>query len=68
MSAKKWLYLFITSVITIFLSLEVFYRLVPFHRHNVDYLVKGKDLESISSTVYDTVNDIILRQGTIYLG
>jgi len=35
---------------------------------NVDYLVKGKDLESVSSTVYDTVNDMILRQGTIYLG
>jgi len=34
----------------------------------VDYLVKGKNLESISSTVYDIINKKVLRQGTIYLG
>ncbi len=34
----------------------------------VDYLVKGKDLTSVSSTVYDVLNRKVLRQGTIYLG
>jgi L-threonylcarbamoyladenylate synthase len=33
----------------------------------VDYIVKGKDLNSISSTVYDCVNKRVLRQGDISL-
>lgn len=33
----------------------------------VDYIVKGKDLNSISSTVYDCVNNRVLRQGDIFL-
>jgi len=36
--------------------------------NKVDYIVKGKDLSSISSTVYDCVNNKILRQGTILIG
>lgn len=35
--------------------------------NEVDYLVKGKDLNSISSTVYDCVNKRVLRQGDIVL-
>lgn len=34
----------------------------------VDYLVKGTDLSSISSTVYDCVNKKTLRQGNIVIG
>jgi len=34
----------------------------------VDYIVKGIDLSSISSTVFDVVNQKILRQGIIKLG
>lgn len=33
----------------------------------VDYIVKGTDLSNISSTVYDVVNDKVLRQGEIIL-
>ena len=33
----------------------------------VDYVVKGKDLSSLSSTVYDCVNEKILRKGDISL-
>lgn len=33
----------------------------------VDYLVKGKNLNSLSSTVYDCVNKKVLRQGDISL-
>jgi len=33
----------------------------------VDYIVKGKDLNSISSTVYDCINQRVLRQGDIFL-
>lgn len=33
----------------------------------VDYIVKGKDLNSVSSTVYDCVNQKVLRQGDIFL-
>ena len=33
----------------------------------VDYIVKGKDLNSVSSTVYDCVNQRVLRQGDISL-
>ncbi|KFZ26985.1 MAG: Threonylcarbamoyl-AMP synthase [Candidatus Izimaplasma bacterium HR2] len=35
---------------------------------SVDYIVKGKDLSSISSTVYDCVNNKVLRQGKIEIG
>jgi L-threonylcarbamoyladenylate synthase len=35
--------------------------------NEVDYIVKGKDLNSISSTVYDCVNKRVLRQGDISL-
>lgn len=35
---------------------------------DVDYIVKGSNLSSISSTVYDVVNKKVLRQGTIKLG
>jgi L-threonylcarbamoyladenylate synthase len=34
----------------------------------VNYVVKGRDLSSISSTVYDCINDKVLRQGTIQIG
>ena len=34
----------------------------------VDFIVKGKDLSSNSSTVYDCVNKRILRQGEIKIG
>ncbi len=33
----------------------------------VDYLVKGNDLSSVSSTVYDIVNQKVLRQGEIFI-
>lgn len=33
----------------------------------VDYIVEGKDLNSVSSTVYDCVNNRVLRQGDISL-
>lgn len=33
----------------------------------VDYLVKGKDLSGISSTVYDCVGKKVLRQGEVYI-
>ena len=36
--------------------------------NSVDYIVKGKDLSSISSTVYDCVNNRVLRQGEIEIG
>lgn len=36
--------------------------------NRVDYIVKGKDLSSISSTVYDCVNNVVLRQGEIEIG
>ena len=35
--------------------------------HEVDYIVKGKDLNNLSSTVYDCTNRKILRQGDISL-
>lgn len=35
---------------------------------DVDYIIKGKNLSSISSTVFDCVNDIVLRQGEIKIG
>ena len=31
----------------------------------VDYIVKGKDLDSISSTVFDPINNKVFRQGEI---
>ncbi|MCK5387687.1 MAG: threonylcarbamoyl-AMP synthase [Candidatus Izimaplasma sp.] len=37
-------------------------------KDEVDYIVKGSDLSSISSAVYDVVNKKVLRQGTIKLG
>ena len=36
--------------------------------NDVDYIVEGTDLSSISSTVYDVVNQKVLRQGTIKIG
>jgi len=36
-------------------------------KEEVDYIVKGKDLSSVSSTVYDCVNKRVLRQGDISL-
>ena len=36
--------------------------------NDVDYIVEGTDLSSVSSTVYDTINQKVLRQGTIILG
>jgi len=33
----------------------------------VDYLVEGNDLSSVSSTVYDIVNQKVLRQGEIFI-
>ncbi len=33
----------------------------------VDYIVKGKDLNSVSSTVYDPINNKIFRQGEIII-
>jgi L-threonylcarbamoyladenylate synthase len=33
----------------------------------VDYIVKGKDLEGIASTVYDPVNKKTLRQGSVFI-
>lgn len=35
---------------------------------SVDFLINGKDLSSMSSTVYDCVNKVILRQGDIEIG
>lgn len=35
--------------------------------NQVDFIVKGKDLNSSSSTVYDCVNQRVLRQGDIFL-
>jgi len=35
---------------------------------SVDYVVKGEDLSSVSSTVYDCVNKRVLRQGKIKIG
>ena len=34
----------------------------------VDYIIEGTDLSSISSTVYDVVNKKVLRQGTVKIG
>lgn len=34
----------------------------------VEYVVKGKDLSSLSSTVYDCINKRVLRQGEIIIG
>ena len=31
----------------------------------VDYIVKGKDLSGIPSTVYDAINDKVLREGSV---
>ena len=36
--------------------------------NEVDFIVKGKDLSSSSSTVYDCVNNKVLRQGEIIIG
>ncbi len=36
--------------------------------NDVDYIVDGTNLSSISSTVYDVVNKKVLRQGTIQIG
>lgn len=36
--------------------------------NSVNYVVKGKNLSSISSTVYDCVNKRVLRQGKIRIG
>ena len=36
-------------------------------KNEVDYLVEGTDLSSLSSTVYDCVNKKVLRQGDISL-
>lgn len=36
-------------------------------KEEVDYIVEGKDLNSLSSTVYDCVNSKVLRQGDISL-
>ncbi|MBN2605638.1 MAG: threonylcarbamoyl-AMP synthase [Bacilli bacterium] len=33
----------------------------------VDFIVEGKDLDSLSSTVYDVINNRVLRQGKIKL-
>lgn len=44
-----------------------FKDVLPFER-SVDYIVKGNDLSSISSTVYDCVNTRVLRQGEIKIG
>ena len=35
------------------------------YKNIVDYIVKGLDLNSIPSTVYDAINNKVLRQGTI---
>lgn len=35
---------------------------------DVDFIVRGKDLSSINSTVYDCVNSRVLRQGMIKIG
>jgi L-threonylcarbamoyladenylate synthase len=35
--------------------------------NNVDYIVKGKDLESIPSTVFDLAKDETIRQGEIII-
>ena len=37
-------------------------------KNEVDFIVKGTNLSSISSTVYDVVNKKVLRQGNIKLG
>ncbi len=44
------------------------YREVVSFSKQVDYIIKGNDLSSISSTVYDVVNQKILRQGNIKIG
>ncbi|MCK5762045.1 MAG: threonylcarbamoyl-AMP synthase [Candidatus Izimaplasma sp.] len=36
--------------------------------NDVDYIVEGIDLSSISSTVYDVINQKVLREGTIKIG
>ena len=36
--------------------------------NEVDFIVKGKDLSSVNSTVYDCVNNKVLRQGEIIIG
>lgn len=33
----------------------------------VDFIIKGGDLESVPSTVYDLSNDIVLRQGKVII-
>lgn len=41
------------------------YHDVLSYEKDVDYIVKGMDLNSLSSTVYDVVNKKVLRQGEI---
>jgi hypothetical protein len=53
-SAKQWLYRFIATVVTLFLSLEIVYQMVPFHRHNVAYLV-NEFIPSLHNRSYETV-------------
>ena len=36
--------------------------------NSVDFIVKGQDLEALSSTVYDCINNQVLRQGEIIIG
>ena len=36
--------------------------------NEVDFIVKGTDLASVSSTVYDVINQKVLRQGIIKIG
>ena len=36
--------------------------------NDVDFIVEGTDLSSVSSTVYDVVSQKVLRQGTIKIG
>ncbi len=38
-----------------------------FFNKDVDYIIKGKDLSSISSTVFDVINKVVIRQGSIKL-
>ena len=35
------------------------------YKNTVDFIVKGSDLHSIPSTVYDAINNKVLRQGSI---
>ena len=31
----------------------------------VDYIIKGNDLNGVPSTVYDAINDKVLREGSV---